>query len=74
MNKKNKLGINYGILSGMFWGLDTVLTGFVLSTTPFISTEKVILIAPIISAFLHDIFSSIWMMIFLVDCLTLQVS
>ncbi|MBQ9014232.1 MAG: DMT family transporter, partial [Bacilli bacterium] len=65
MSKKNKLGIHYGILSGMFWGLDTVLTGFVLSATPFISTEKAILIAPIISAFLHDIFSSIWMMLFL---------
>lgn len=65
MSKKNKLGIGYGVLSGMFWGLDTVLTGFILSTTPFISTEKAILIAPIISAFLHDILSSFWMMLFL---------
>ena len=65
MSKKNNKGINYGILSGMLWGLDTVLTGFILSTAPFISNEKAILIAPIISAFLHDIFSSIWMMIFL---------
>lgn len=65
MSKKNKLGISYGVLSGMFWGLDTVLTGFILSITPFISNEKAILIAPIISAFLHDIFSSFWMMLFL---------
>lgn len=65
MSKKNKLGISYGVLSGMFWGLDTVLTGFILRTTPFISNEKAILIAPIISAFLHDIFSSFWMMLFL---------
>ena len=57
MSKKNNKGINYGILSGMLWGLDTVLTGFILSTAPFISNEKAILIAPIISAFLHDIFS-----------------
>lgn len=65
MSKKNKLGISYGVLSGMFWGLDTVLTGFILSITPFISNEKAILIAPIISAFLHDILSSFWMMLFL---------
>lgn len=65
MSKKNKLGISYGVLSGMFWGLDTLLTGFILSITPFISNEKAILIAPIISAFLHDILSSFWMMLFL---------
>lgn len=65
MSKKNNLGISYGVLSGMFWGLDTVLTGFILSITPFISNEKAILIAPIISAFLHDILSSFWMMLFL---------
>ena len=40
MSKKNNLGISYGVLSGMFWGLDTVLTGFILSITPFISNEK----------------------------------
>lgn len=65
MSKKNKLGISYGVFSGMFWGLDTVLTGIVLSTAPFVSTEKAILIAPIVSAFLHDTFSSFWMMLFL---------
>lgn len=65
MSKKNNLGISYGVLSGMFWGLDTLLTGFILSITPFISNEKAILIAPIISAFLHDILSSFWMMLFL---------
>ena len=52
MSKKNNKGINYGILSGMLWGLDTVLTGFILSTAPFISNEKAILIAPIISAYI----------------------
>lgn len=63
MSKTNQKGIGAGVLSGMLWGLDTVLTGIVLSATPFISTEKAILIAPIISAFLHDASSSIWMAI-----------
>lgn len=64
MNNIKKFGASAGILSGMLWGLDTVLTGFVLGTTPFVSTQEVILIAPIISAFLHDTFSTLWMMIF----------
>ncbi len=64
MKKTNKLGVSAGILSGALWGLDTVLTGFVLNSTPFVQTEQAILIAPIISAFLHDAFSSIWMILF----------
>lgn len=64
MNKVNKLGISSGILSGLLWGLDTVLTGIVLSSTPFVDTTEAIMLAPVVSAFLHDTFSSIWMMIF----------
>lgn len=66
MNRDNKIGITSGVLSGILWGLDTVLTGIILSQTPFISTEQAIMLAPIISAFLHDTFSSLWMMIYLV--------
>lgn len=64
MNNIKKFGVSAGILSGMLWGLDTVLTGFVLGATPLVSSQEVILIAPIISAFLHDTFSTLWMMIF----------
>lgn len=58
------IGITSGVLSGLLWGLDTVLTGVILSKSPFIDTTQAILIAPIIGAFLHDAFSSLWMMLF----------
>lgn len=66
MNRDNKIGITSGVLSGALWGLDTVLTGIILSQDPFISTQQAIMLAPIISAFLHDTFSSLWMMIYLI--------
>lgn len=55
----------YGIASGMLWGLDTVLLGIVLSMSKFVSTEQAIFLAPFISTFLHDVFSSTWMMVYM---------
>lgn len=55
----------YGLMSGILWGLDTVLLGIALSMTPFVSTEQAIFLAPFISTFLHDLFSSIWMAIYM---------
>ena len=46
----------YGLLSGILWGLDTVLLGIALTMTPFISTEQAIFLAPLVSTFLHDLF------------------
>lgn len=56
----------YGILSGVLWGLDTVLLGIALSMSQFVSTEQAVFLAPFISTFLHDIFSSIWMSIYMI--------
>lgn len=64
MDKINQYGISSGVLSGALWGLDTVFTGIILSASPFIDTTEVLIIAPVVSAFLHDTFSSIWMMLF----------
>ncbi|MCA1031401.1 DMT family transporter [Bacillus timonensis] len=61
---KNK-GFFYGMFSGFTWALDTVLIGFVLSQTLFLSTAEIIFLAPLISTFLHDALSSVWMMLFL---------
>lgn len=58
-------GAGFGIISGFMWALDTVLIGMVLSRSVFISSEYVILIAPLISTFLHDILSSIWIALYL---------
>ena len=63
MTNKGK-GLLSGGMSGMLWGLDTVLTSIVLSLSPFIDTENAIFLAPFISAFLHDVFSSFWIVIY----------
>ena len=59
-------GIFTGVTSGLFWGLDTVLTGIVLGMSPMIDTKEAIFLAPFISAFLHDVFSSMWMFIYMI--------
>ncbi|MBC5628043.1 DMT family transporter [Clostridium sp. NSJ-6] len=55
----------YGLLSGLLWGLDTVLLGIALAMSQFVSTEQAIFLAPFVSTFLHDAFSSIWMAIYM---------
>jgi drug/metabolite transporter (DMT)-like permease len=64
MNLKNK-GTFYGLFSGFTWALDTVLIGWVLSSTLMISTEQIIFLAPLVSTFFHDALSAVWMMIYL---------
>lgn len=54
----------YGLMSGVLWGLDTVLLGIALAMTPFVATEQAIFLAPFVSTFLHDFFSSIWMVMY----------
>ena len=56
----------YGLISGILWGFDTVLLGTALAMTPFISTEDAVFLAPFVSTFLHDLFSSIWMCIYMI--------
>lgn len=60
-----KKGLSAGIMSGIFWGLDTVLTGIVLGMSPLIDTKSAIFLAPFISAFLHDAFSSVWILFYM---------
>lgn len=64
LNRINS-GVKDGVASAIMWGADTVMMGIVLSMTPFIESEEVIFIAPIVSAFLHDIFSTLWTFIYL---------
>ncbi|MCR8746712.1 DMT family transporter [Romboutsia lituseburensis] len=58
-------GLTLGIISGMLWGLDTVLTGIILNKSSFVETQTAIFLAPFISSFLHDMFSSLWMMVYM---------
>lgn len=62
-NKHKFNGSGTGLLGGILWGFDTVLVGVVLGTT-VLNTPQAIAIAPLVSTFLHDFFSSIWMLIF----------
>lgn len=61
---KNK-GVYFGLLSGLTWAIDTILIGVVLSSALFLSSEQVIFLAPLVSTFLHDLLSSLWMMVFM---------
>lgn len=54
-----------GLLSGILWGLDTVILGIALSNSAFVSTEQAIMLAPFVSTFLHDACSSLWMFIYM---------
>lgn len=54
-----------GLLSGILWGLDTVIIGFALSSSHFAHLENSLFLAPIISTFLHDSMSSLWMFLYM---------
>ncbi|NLL63286.1 MAG: DMT family transporter [Ruminococcaceae bacterium] len=54
-----------GLLAGVFWALDTVIIGIALARTEFVSTELAIFLSPFVSTFVHDTFSSIWMLIYM---------
>ena len=60
-----KKGVAAGTVSAIMWGADTVLMGIILAMTPLVETKQAILLAPFISAFLHDLFSAIWTFIYL---------
>ncbi|HHT43920.1 MAG TPA: DMT family transporter [Fastidiosipila sp.] len=56
--------MRYGLLSGILWGLDTVILGVALSLIGDLPIEQSAIIAPFVSTFLHDFFSAIWMLIY----------
>ncbi|QJA09347.1 DMT family transporter [Romboutsia sp. CE17] len=64
LSKVNGIGITSGVLSGILWGLDTVILGIILSKIPNIGITNAAMLAPLVGAFLHDTFSSLWMILF----------
>lgn len=56
-------GILTGLTSGICWALDTILLGYVLMAASF---ENLVFLAPFLSTFLHDFFSAIWVLLYLV--------
>ena len=53
-----------GIIAGVTWAIETIVLGIALNMSPFISTSEAVTLAPFVSTFLHDFFSSIWSMIY----------
>lgn len=53
------------LFAGLLWGLDTVILGVALSLSSFVRTEQAIFLAPFISTFIHDLSSSLWMIIYM---------
>lgn len=65
MINKNR-GLLSGVMSGVLWGLDTTLTGIILNMSLFIKVQKTILLAPFVGVFLHDMFSSLWVFLYII--------
>jgi drug/metabolite transporter (DMT)-like permease len=67
-NKGNyRVGVMSGMTSAITWGLDTVLMGIVLLMIANNTSlpESAVFLAPLITAFFHDVFSTVWTLIFL---------
>ena len=60
----NKKGISKGVFSALTWGLDTVISGIILSMEPFAGHVS-LLFAPLVAVFLHDFLGAIWLLIYL---------
>ncbi|MCQ6282027.1 DMT family transporter [Bacillus sp. EB600] len=56
-------GVAAGVASSAAWGINTVIIGVILTKAPFIGTKEAILLAPFVSSFAHDFFSSLWMIL-----------
>ena len=56
--------MQFGILAGILWALETVTLAAALKMSPFVSTEQAVFLAPFVSTFLHDLFSGVWMLLF----------
>jgi drug/metabolite transporter (DMT)-like permease len=65
MNRFKLTGAGYGLTSGLFWAIDTILIGIVLASSTFTSTKEMIFVAPLLATFLHDLTSVFWMTILL---------
>lgn len=57
--------MKYGLMSGILWGLDTVILGIGLAMAPFIGTAEALALGAIVGAALHDVFCAIWLFIYM---------
>lgn len=57
--------MRYGLLSGILWGLDTVILGIGLAMSPYIGSAEALAFASIVASFLHDAFCTCWLFIYM---------
>lgn len=66
MNKNFYFGIGKGVASAAAWGIYTVLSGILLTMAPLNSSiGNIIFLAPFVSVFIYDSFSTVWVFIML---------
>lgn len=54
-----------GLSGGILWALDTVILGIALAGAAFTGNEQALFLAPFVSTFLHDLCSSVWLLLYL---------
>ncbi len=57
--------MRFGLLSGVLWGLDTVILGIGLAMPPYIGSAEALAFASIVASFLHDAFCAGWLFIYM---------
>lgn len=57
--------MRYGLLSGILWGLDTVILGIGIAMSPYIGSAEALAFASIVASFLHDAFCACWLFIYM---------
>lgn len=57
--------MRFGLLSGVLWGLDTVILGIGLAMSPYIGSVEALAFASIAASFLHDAFCAGWLFIYM---------
>ena len=57
--------MRFGLLSGVLWGLDTVILGIGLAMSPYIGSAEALAFASIVASFLHDAFCAGWLFIYM---------
>lgn len=57
--------MHFGVMSGVLWGLDTVVLGIALGLAPYLGGPEAAAFASIVSSFLHDAFCAAWIFIYM---------
>ena len=59
-----KKGIAYSLTSGVTWGMDALLLGYVMTQYPFNDTKSALIVAPLVGACIHTGLSSFFTIIY----------